>query len=96
METKNMIVNNQTVTNTKTLKCKPGQGKLNRLTKNAQAVLASLGHTPRRFKRDYNSGTATYTCPNCNATAVATVVEGHGNSAAGGAALFLRCSVVNS
>lgn len=50
------------------VKCKPGQGKLNRLIAKAQTKLQALGYPERRFKRDYSAGTATYTCPNTGKT----------------------------
>jgi hypothetical protein len=81
---------------TKVLKRQPGLGKINRLTKAAQATIAANGHENKRFKRDYNTGTATYTCPHCGATATATVSNLRGKSSVGGDALVLKCSVTNS
>ena len=54
----------------KKIKCKPGQGKLNRTIIKAQKMLAEMGHTVKRFKRDYENGVATYACPTCGLTAV--------------------------
>lgn len=47
----------------KTVKCKPGQGKFNRLIEQAQLKLRELGYPERRFKRNYTSGIAKYICP---------------------------------
>ena len=69
------------------VKCKPGQGKLNRMIVKAQALLAKMGHPARRFKRDYAAGIATYTCPHCGAIAVVTV-----NRQMDGTALFTECT----
>lgn len=69
------------------VKCKPGQGKLNRMIVKAQALLEKMGHPKRRFKRDYAGGIATYTCPHCGAIAVVTV-----NRQMDGSALFTECS----
>lgn len=57
-----MSTQNETST-VKTVKCKPGQGKLNRLIAKAQTKLFNLGYPEKRFKRDYESGVASYTCP---------------------------------
>lgn len=51
------------------VKCKPGQGKLNRLIAKAQIKLQELGYPDRRFKRDYAAGTANYICREKGATA---------------------------
>lgn len=53
----------------RTAKCKPGQGKLNRLIAKAQDKLRALGYPERRFKRDYEAGTASYVCPDTGLTA---------------------------
>lgn len=84
------------VTTTKVLKRQPGLGKLNRMTKAAQATIVANGHENKRFKRDYATGTATYTCPTCGATATATVSAERGKSSVGGDALVLKCSATNS
>lgn len=57
----------------KTVKCKPGQGKLNRLIAKAQLQLGELGFPDRRFKRNYEAGTATYKCPNTGKTAFVNI-----------------------
>jgi hypothetical protein len=58
------------------VKCKPGQGKLNRLIAKAQQVLSDLDHGERRFKRNYEDGTASYTCPHCGATVFVGISTG--------------------
>lgn len=56
------------------VKCKPGQGKLNRLIAKAQVKLQELGYLPdRRFKRDYAAGTANYVCRETGATAYVNI-----------------------
>jgi hypothetical protein len=47
------------------VKCKPNQGKLNRLIAKAQVQITAMGHAPRRFTRDYELVVALYECPNC-------------------------------
>lgn len=64
----------ETVEEVRTVKCKPGQGKLNRLIAKAQDKLRELGYPERRFKRDYVSGTAIYTCPETGVTAFVNIV----------------------
>lgn len=71
------------------VKCKPGQGKLNRTIALAQAVLTENGHAGKRFKRDYALGFASYVCPNCNATAIART-----DKTFTGDAIFNKCTTV--
>ena len=52
----------------KKIKCKAGQGKLNRLASKAQVIILGMGHSDTRFRRDYDNGTATYTCAVCGLT----------------------------
>ena len=90
METK-LVTNevNETASKKK-LKCKPGLGKLNRATKAAQIVVALKGHGKERFKRDYEQGTATYSCPKC-ALAV-TIALGKNDAVIEGEAVNTQCS----
>lgn len=83
-------------TNVKVLKRQPGLGKLNRLTKQAQDVLFALGHSGNRFKRDYTTGTATYTCSACKATVLAQVSNTRGGSVVSGDGLTSNCTKGNS
>jgi hypothetical protein len=88
-----------TVTQTsevKVLKCAPGLGRLNRLIKSTTDLLVANGHLKKHFKRNYSEGTASYTCPNCKATASVKLEEGAGKTSKAGDALVLKCSVVNS
>lgn len=71
-------------------------GKLNRLTAKAMPVLASLGHSDKRFKRFYIGGTATYTCPKCNLKAEAFASPLRGESKLSGEALITSCVGVNN
>lgn len=57
------------------VKCKPGQGKLNRLIAKAQDKLRDLGYPERRFKRDYEAGTASYKCPVTGMTAFVNILN---------------------
>ena len=67
-------------------------GKLNRTTNRAQTAIAAMGHEPKRFKRDYVNGVATYVCPHCAAGVVVVAQEGRGKSTVEGQALALRCT----
>lgn len=64
---------NSELVEAKAVKCKPGQGKLNRLIAKAQDKLRELGYPERRFKRDYEAGTAVYTCPVTGKTAAVNI-----------------------
>jgi hypothetical protein len=96
MTSLNVVEMNSEANVTKVLKRQPGLGKLNRMTKSAQSTIASNGHANKRFKRDYSTGVATYTCPNCSASAIAQVSQERGKSSVGGDALVMKCSVTNS
>lgn len=85
-----------TVGTVSTVKCKPGQGKLNRLAATAQGAISANGHAAKRFSRDYNALVSTYVCPHCAATAIVTVNPPAGLSKISGSALSLKCSVVTS
>jgi hypothetical protein len=74
-----------------TLKCKPSLGKLNRLTKAAQSLIAHQGHATKRFKRDYDTGTASYECPNCGARALVVANPVAGETKMQGEAIKLGC-----
>lgn len=71
-------------------------GKLNRTVAKATALITANGHEPKRFKRDYANGVASYVCPHCAAAAVVVASEGRGKSETKGDALVLKCSAVNS
>lgn len=87
---------NLSVDVTRIVKCKPGQGKLNRWAAQAQVVITANGHASGRFKRDYNLGVSTYVCKNCAATAIARVNPSQSEQKVSGTALLMKCSVVNS
>jgi len=66
-------------------------GKLNRTVAEAVDVLVAMGHLKKRFRRDYESGTASYHCPSCGATAKVIACQGHGDSYSEGIALVESC-----
>lgn len=80
------------VTSEKTRKHPAALGKLNRMTAKAMAKIEVLGHEAKRFKRDYATGEAIYSCANCQATAKVTAVAGRGKSAMEGDALVSPCT----
>lgn len=80
----------EATTEIRMVKCKPGQGKLNRLIAKAQVLIAQHGHAGKLFKRDYDNGTAVYTCTHCQAL---VVIDIHGTAGKmGGFALTTACS----
>lgn len=68
-----------------------GLMEMNRLTKDGRAIVAAQGHSKNSFKRNYDTGTATYFCRDCGATLNISV-----NSTAGivGTVLTQRCTAV--
>lgn len=80
----------------KVVKCKPGQGKLNRLAASAQVTIQANGHAAKRFSRDYLGLVSTYVCTHCAATATVTVNPTPGLAKISGTALSMKCSVVSS
>lgn len=49
------------------------EGKFNRIILKAQEIIYIMGHSARRFERNYSTGVATYTCPDCGLTAVVNI-----------------------
>jgi hypothetical protein len=96
VELNNTQANPETPIVVRTLKRQPGLGRLNRLIKATTDLVVANGHTKKHFKRNYSTGTATYQCPNCNASVVVKLEQGVGQTSKEGDALVLKCSVVNS
>lgn len=98
MPVDNTAVVTQEVTQTqvRVLKRQPGLGRLNRLIASATEILVANGHANKRFKRDYNTGSATYTCSHCNSVVVAKLEQSRGKTSVQGDALVAKCSGTNS
>lgn len=58
----------------KTSSSKPGQSKLNRMIARATKELLEKGYPKQNWKRDYEAGTAVYTCPNTGRQAFVNIV----------------------
>lgn len=67
----------------------PGIAKLNQLTRDGKAIILSRGHSSNRFHRDYDAGTAKYTCKDCSAELTVSL---HNPEGCSGSVLSIFCA----
>lgn len=62
---------------------------MNTLTRDGKAIVAAQGHSKNSFKRNYETGTAVYSCKDCGATLSVSTVSTAGIT---GTVLEQRCT----
>lgn len=62
---------------------------MNTLTRDGKAIVAAQGHSKNSFKRNYEAGTAVYSCKDCGATLSVSTVSTAGIT---GTVLEQRCT----